>query len=136
MRLTTFIALIVLLSPITLFAGGTHYTAEILDFEFKGNDEFLMIIKQYETPYASGEKLKPQIVKIHLRHKTKECEKDVYLRAINTLISQFKKGGKFKFGIVGNGYLPIKGKTNEYQSNRLELLEEYDGKKAVYSFIN
>ena len=119
-----------------LYAGGSHYEAEILEFKTKGNDEFVMVLKQYTEPYGTSDNFKPRKIIIHLQYKSKMCKREDYLRAVNLLIEQFKKGGKFYFGVMANGYIPIAGKKNEYQSNRLEELEEYDGRKVVCSFAN
>lgn len=118
------------------FTGGTSYTAEIIDLGFKGNDEFVMKLKQYEKPYNPSEKIKPKVIIIHLRHKSKLSTKEKYIESINSLLSQYKKGGQFKFGIMAEGYIQIKGKKNVFQSNGLEIIEEYSGEKVVYSFKN
>jgi hypothetical protein len=64
------------------------------------------------------------------------ANKEDYLKAINGLIKQFKAGGKFYFGVLAEGYVLLDKKNNEYQSNGLKELEEYEGRKIICSFAN
>lgn len=116
-----------------LYAGGSHYEAEILDFKAKGNDEFAIVVRQHNDPYDSSADFKAREITIHLRHRTDKCKKTDFISAVNLLLVQFQKGGKFFFGVIGQGYVPIEGKKDEYQSNGLRELEEHDGRKVVFS---
>ena len=112
-------------------AGGHHFTAEIQDFQAKGRDEFVMTLMRYNHPW--NDKFTPAPAKIHLRHRMKSHSKRQYLDAINVLLKQFAKGGKFLFGIMGDGYDQISGREGEFQSNGLRVFKYDDGKIVVYS---
>jgi hypothetical protein len=60
--------------------------------------------------------------------------KEKYLAAIESLKAQAAKGGKFPFGIMSDGFEPLKGRRGEFQSNALCILKEFTGREVVYSF--
>ena len=135
-RLKFLIAIICISSIMhSSYAGGTSFTAEILEFIDKGNSEYKMVMLQYEKPYEPSQVIKPNKITIHLRHdplKFGNSRKE-YLECIKILQKQLTKGGKFKFGIIGPGYNPIEGENKEYQSNTLTVKEIYTGEKIVFS---
>ncbi len=123
-------------------AGGSHFEAEIVSFEPKGNDEYRLELTQYSLPYTPSEGMKPKTIVIHLRLKSELFGKNLpryatieeYRKAIASLQKQARVGGRFKFGIMASGYKKIEGKKNEFQSNALAIEEEHGGNRVVYSF--
>ena len=122
-------------------AGGGSFQAEILELSAKRNHEYRMVLLQFENPYGEDPE-KPKKLVIHLRFNPKRfpkprdpgISKEAYLKAIEILQAQFKKGGRFRFGIMANGYEPIPGKPGEFQSNALVYQKEHSGEWVVYSF--
>ena len=127
---------------ISALAGGDSFEAEILSFTDKGDEEYRMEIMQYSTPYGSDPAFKPYKIVIHLRFYAPAfgkkppsyASREKYSEAISSLKEQTKRGGRFHFGIMADGYIPIKGAKSEFQSNTLSILEEHGGRKVVYSF--
>jgi hypothetical protein len=138
------LALLILFIPATLIAGGDSFDAEILNFSPKGNDEFKMTLLQYTGVYGEKDPQEPRKLIIHLRYfprafgksRPSNLTRENYMHCISLLEKQLKKGGRFHFGIMAQGYKPIPGKKNEYQSNALAYLEEVTGAMVVYSFAN
>ncbi len=135
----SFFFILFTLFTITSKAGGVSYLFEIVNLESEGNNQYKLTLncKQKEADCGKTNKLI-----IHLRFNKsafgKSMPKDIslenYLGCISKLKEQYKKGGTFRFGFVGVGVVPKRGKKNEYQSNALAELEEHDGKIVIYSF--
>ncbi len=135
----TILSLFLFLMPTTSKAGGISYLFEIANLESKGNNQYKLTLKckQKEDDCSTTS----QIV-IHLRFNKSAFGKNMppqitlenYLSAISKLKEHYKKGSTFRFGLMGVGSIPIRGRKNEYQSNALAELEEHDGKVAIYSF--
>jgi hypothetical protein len=124
-----------------IFAGGDSFLIEIVSLTPKENGEYRMEFVQVGTPYGKKLEDDQKHVVVHLRYNKAMFKPDStyasqkkYDEAIAMLKSQAAKKGKSLFGIMAQGYLPIKGKANEYQSNALSIVEQADGKKVVYSY--
>jgi hypothetical protein len=142
MRTHIVILALVALSPLTTHAGGDSFVAEIVSLTPEAKDEYRLELVQYSPPYGGkGERLPAHFV-IHLRFSermfARTCPvcptKGKYLAAIESLKVQAAKGGKFPFGIMSDGFEPIKGRKGEFQSNALCILKEFSGREVVYSF--
>ena len=133
------LSLFLLFLPTISKAGGTSYLFEITNLESKGNNQYKLTLKCKEK---ESECAKTNQIVIHLRfnksalgkHMPSQITSENYSNCISKLKEQYKAGGSFRFGFMGTGIVPIRGKKNEYQSNALAELEEYDGKIAIYSF--
>lgn len=131
--------LVLLLLPTTSKAGGVSYLFEITNLESKGNNQYKLTLKCKEKEAECSNT--NQIV-IHLRFNKSTFGKNLpsditsenYSSCISKLKEQYKTGGSFRFGFIGTGIVPVRGRKNEYQSNALAELKEYDGKVAIYSF--
>ena len=98
-------------------AGGDAFTAEVLDFQPLGNDEYRIVLRQMTGLYGSDEVPAEPLV-IHLRHDDdvmRRVSKDVvsrekYLEAIELLKQQIAQSKTIQFGVVGGfggrGILP------------------------------
>jgi hypothetical protein len=134
--------LVLLLASFRVYAGGDSFDAEIVSLEPKGNEEYRLVMIQHSGPWIGGPESETRRITIHLRfhpatfednpHRLISLEK--YREAIASLQTQARKGGKFRFGLMGEGLARIPGKKDEFRSNALSVLEEHDGRKVVYSF--
>ena len=124
------------------FAGGSSFQMRITSFRATGDDQYIMKIEQLSDSYVfkeSSNKLRT----LHLRfspeklgNKSPHVTKENYLKAIEQLKADFKKGEPSCLGTMGKGFKKIWFRKNHWQSNALSILEEYDGKMVVYSFAN
>jgi hypothetical protein len=136
------LALALILCPLPAMAGGNSFLAEIVSLTSKAHDEYRLELIQYSPPYGGQGGGLPAHMVVHLRFKqsmfTRDCPvcptKEKYLAAIESLKAQAAKGGKFPFGIMSDGFEPIKGRKGEFQSNALCILKEFTGREVVYSF--
>jgi hypothetical protein len=142
MRARLTLAVLIFLCPLAAVAGGGSFLAEIVSLTPKANDEYRLELISHSAPYSGKGNGAPAHIVIHLRFKqrmfTRDCPvcptKEKYLAAIDSLKAQAAKGGKFPFGIMSDGFEPIKGRKGEFQSNALCILKEFDGREVVYSF--
>jgi hypothetical protein len=124
-------------------AGGDSFPVEIVALKAKHNGEYLMEFIQHGAPYGYALKNGPQRVIVNLRFDESSFGKETaltsrrkYEEAIALLKQHAKKKEKTMFGVIAQGYLPIKGKKDEYQSNALAILKQSDGKLVVFSFAH
>ena len=124
------------------FAGGSSFQMKIKSFRATGDDKYIMEIEQLSDSYVF-ENSSNKHRTIHLRfspqqpgNKPHAVTKEDYIKAIDQLKADFKKGEPSYFGTMGTGLKRILFKTNEWQSNALSIIEEYSGKMVVYSFAN
>lgn len=111
-------------------AGGDYFTAEVLDFQALGNDEYRIVLRQMTPLYGSDGVLTDPLV-IHLRHDEAAMRrgfrevvtKEQYLAAIELLKRQIAQSAIIQFGFWGSGVMPIDGKPGEFQSNSLTIEE-------------
>ena len=137
--LLSIFGLVLLLLPATSKAGGVSYLFEIANMESKGNNQYKLTLKCKEK---EAECSKTNQIVIHLRFNKSSFGKNMpgqitsenYSSCISKLKEQYKTGGSVRFGFMGTGIVPIRGRKNEYQSNALAELEEYDDKVVIYSF--
>lgn len=114
-------------------AGGDAFTAEVLDFQALGNDEYRIVLRQMTGLYGSDEVPAEPLV-IYLRHDEdtmRRISKNVvsrekYLAAIELLKQQIAQSTTIRFGIIGGmggGSIlpPIDGRPGEFQSNSLSI---------------
>ena len=118
-------------------AGGASFTAKIVKFEPEGKNRYRLVM---EWPNEKGGW---RSVVVHLRHNTTFWRNPPdfiseanYNRCVARLMTHHKRGERFPFGVMGTGLLPVKNKPNEYQSNTLSEMTEYNGRKVCYSFGN
>ncbi len=52
----------------TIHAGGSYFAAEIVEFSYKGNNEFQLILFQFNAPYTPKYFSPPKELTIHLRY--------------------------------------------------------------------
>jgi hypothetical protein len=123
------------------FAGGDSFLIEIVSVTPKENGEYRMEFVQHTAPYGKALEGNPKRVVVNLRYNegvfgagTAYASQQKYEAAINFLKAQAEKKIKGLFGVMGEGYLPIDGKDNEYQSDALQITEQADGQKVVFSF--
>lgn len=123
-------------------AGGSSFQMKITSFKATGGDKYIMEITQLSDSYMF-EKSSNKFRTIHLRfspkklrNKSPHITKENYLKAIEQLKADFKKGEPSYFGTMGTGLKKTWLRKNHWQSNALSILEEYDGKMVVYSFAN
>jgi len=121
------------------FAGGDSFPIEIMSLTPKDSGEYRMEFIQHGAPYGRNLEGGPQRIVVHLRYNetmfgagTTYASRENYESAIVLLKRQAEAKEKILFGVMGQGYLPIK--DNEYQSNALAIIEQADGKKVVFSF--
>lgn len=123
------------------FAGGDSFLIEIVSLTPKDNGEYRMELMQHGAPY--GRKLEggPKRIVVHLRYNktmfgsgTTYASREYYESAIVFLRKQAETREKLLFGVMGQGYSPIKDADNEYQSNALAIVEQVDGEKVVFSY--
>jgi len=123
----------VLLLVLSLFAstpavaGGDYFTAEVLDFQALGNDEYRIVLRQM-TPIYASDSMPTEPLVIHLRHDEALMRdvgsKEEYLAAIELLKQQISQSPVIQFGVMGgSGLTPIEGKPGEFQSNSLSIEE-------------
>ncbi len=98
---------------------------------------------QHGAPYVKTIEGEPKRVIAHLRYEesifgegTAYTSRQKYEEAISLLKDQAGKKEKSLFGVVAQGYLPINGTKDEFQSNALAVVKQADGKMVVYSFPN
>ena len=124
------------------FAGGSSFQMKITSFRATEDDKYIMEIEQLSDSYVF-EKSSNKHRTIYLRFSPEKLgnippkvTKENYIKAIDQLKADFKKGEPSYFGTMGTGLKRILFKTNEWQSNALSIIEEYSGKMVVYSFAN
>ena len=124
------------------FAGGSSFQMKITSFRATEDDKYIMEIEQLSDSYVF-EKSSNKHRTIYLRFSPKKLgnippkvTKENYIKAIDQLKAEFKKGKPSYFGIVGAGLKKIRFGKNEWQSNALSISEENGGKMVVYSFAN
>ena len=111
-------------------AGGDYFTAEVLDFQDLGNDEYRIVLRQL-TPLYGSDSVPTDPLVIHLRHDEAAmggasrdvASKEEYLAAIALLKRQIAQSTMIQFGFWGSGVIPIEGKPGEFQSNSLSIEE-------------
>jgi len=115
------------------FAGGFPVHVKIEAMEYKGNNEFKMVLSHVDGRLPSGIKENQPII-FHLRLKriwnkkiTHLSSRERYTKCINTLLTYFQKNEPFYFSTTINE--PIEGKVNEFQSNGLRLMYGIDRNK-------
>jgi hypothetical protein len=130
---------LLLLCPLAPVAGGDSFLAEIVSLTSKGDDEYRLELVPYSAQYGGKTNSLSRHIIVHLRFNrplfTHECPvcptKAKYLAAIESLKTQAAKGGKSPFGVMSIGFEPIKGRKNEFQSNALCILKEFNGREVV-----
>ena len=111
-------------------AGGYAFTAEVLEFQALGNDEYRIVIRQMPNP-GGNDLGAPDPMVVHLRHDedaTREVSKDFvskekYLAAIELLKQQILQSPIIQLGVWGGGLTPIDGKPGEFSSYSLSIEE-------------
>ena len=111
-------------------AGGDYFTAEVLDFQALGNDEYRIVLRQM-TPMYGSDNVPADPLVIYLRHDKDAMRrgfrevvtKDQYLAAIELLRRQISQSAIIRFGFWGAGIIPIDGKPGAFQSNSLTIEE-------------
>jgi hypothetical protein len=123
--------IILLFSPGMLMAGGDRFVAEIVSLDPlpPKPDEFRLVLRQFTEPYSGQKYAPPRLLTIRLRHNAESFgwlprartyyPREEYLECITVLKQQLARGKRIKFGVINNGYEPIKGSENEWQSNTL-----------------
>ena len=93
---------------------------------------------QHGAPYGRKLEGEPKRVVLHLQYNkaifgtgTAYASQKNYDAAIAFLKDQAENIGKKLFGVMAQGYLPIEGMENEYQSNALQIAEQADGKRVI-----
>jgi hypothetical protein len=134
------IAIVFAFCPLA-YAGGDSFLIEIVSLTPKENGEYRMEFIQHGAPYGKKLEGDPKRVVLHLRYNkamfgagTAYASQENYDAAIAFLKDQAEKKGKALFGVMAQGYLPIKEKENEYQSNALQIAEQADGERVVFSY--
>jgi len=130
------------LSHAIAFAGGDSFLAEIVSLTPTTQDEYRLEIIQHSPLSGVSDAGLPVHVVIFLRFNKRMfasvhsdyASKEKYLQAIDSLKKQSEKGGQFPFGLMSDGYVPIRGRKNEFQSNTLCIIKQHDGQMIVYSF--
>lgn len=124
-----------------LHAGGGSFPIQIVSLTPKEDGEYRLEFMQLEAPYSQKLAHGPKRIVVHLQYaKTlfppdyPHVSQEKYQAAIAMLKAQATKKEKSRLGVMAQGYLPIKGKDNEYQSNALSIFEQSDGKQVVFSF--
>ena len=139
----TVMALLVLAGK-NVLAGGGDFEAEILSFREMPDGTHEIEMMQYSNPWYSLDKeWQPKRILIRAKFKANAfigsrpdfVTKKRHNAAIRILKEQSKKGGIFHFGIYGEGWLPVKGKENTFQSYALSVLKTYDNRNVVFSII-
>jgi len=133
--------LLLFLFPAICKAGGDSFLFEIQSLQSKGNNQYKLTLKCLEEDANCG---RSNRMIIHLRFNKsafgkqpfRELTQENYLKCIEKLKEQTRKGGSFRFGFMGVGIYRISGKKDEYQSNGLAELKENDGNVTIYSFAN
>jgi hypothetical protein len=127
----------------SLLAGGDSFLIEIVSLTPKNNGEYKMEFVQHGAPYGKAFEGEPKRVIAHLRYEesifgegTAYTSRQKYEAAIAVLKDQAGNKEKGLFGVMAQGYLPIKGKKDEYQSNALAILKQADGKMVVFSYAS
>jgi hypothetical protein len=118
-------------------AGGVSFRAQLIQLRERGHGEYRAVLDLYQ-----GGK-KPKRFVLHLRYRPDilgrrpaEFSQQSYARCITLLKRHATKRDFFRFGLLGSGFVPKRGAKGEYQSNALAVMEEYDGKRLIYSMGN
>lgn len=106
-------------------AGGSAFTAEVLDFQDLGNDEYRLVLRQLTSLYVS-DSVPAKPITIRLRHDETamrdSVSKEEYVAAIALLRQQIAQSATIQFGVMGgSGLAPIDGRPGELQSNGLTI---------------
>ena len=124
-------------------AGGTSFQIEIVSLTPKENGEYKMEFVRPGALYGQSLEGGPKRVVVNLRYdessfgkETTHTSRQKYEVAIALLKENAKKKEKTLFGTIARGYLPVKGKKDEYQSNALAVLKQSDGQMVVFSFAS
>jgi hypothetical protein len=128
-------------------AGGTSVPVQILGLVRTASDEYLLTYKTLDGPEYEFEELpRNRVLTVHLRFsRLRYLTKGDFLtlakyrKAVAMLKDQVTGEQTVRFGRMGGGLCPIKGKTNEFDSDALDIYEEEVGptkmkQAVVYSF--
>jgi hypothetical protein len=110
-------------------AGGDYFTAEVLDFQDLGRDEYRLMLRQL-TPLYASEGVPTNPIVIYLRHDEAAIRrglrdavsKEEFVAAIALLKQQIAQSTTIQLGVMGgSGLAPIDGKPGEFQCNSLTV---------------
>ncbi len=135
---TILFALLMVAFPLSAFAGGTTYKAQLKSFLWEGEGNFKIELEFLEKPALADVKAGEAII-VKLRHEPvgllqkhlnrSNTTKQDFRKAINELLRLYRMKQPFSFGLMAGGLVPVTDEPGYFQSNALEVI---DG--VVYSF--
>ncbi len=141
------LVLVIALTASVAMAGGTSVPVTMLELEQTGNDEYILKYKTLDTEDYEFDNLpRNTVLTVHLRfsrllHIDTEgfLTIDKYRRAVELLRKHVLEKRIVRFGRMGRGLCPIKGRLNTYESDALDVYDEKDFKtkektEVVYSY--
>ncbi|MDH5178049.1 MAG: hypothetical protein OEZ39_16215 [Gammaproteobacteria bacterium] len=135
LALSTILAIL----PLTTFAGGDYFKAQVIEFSDKGKNQFKLKLNQLSQPFGKKHKGNREII-IHLQYMCplKKCDGEynkptlqTYNSGIKLLRNQIEASKYIKFGVMGRGYKLIDGTKNQYESRGLKIHND-----VVYSYYD
>ena len=132
-------SLIITILPLTAFAGGDDFKAQVIEFSDKGKNQYKLKFIQLSQPFGKKHKGNKEIT-VHLQYKCplKKCDGkynkptlQTYNSGIKLLRKQIESSKNIKFGVMGRGYKLISGTKNQYESRGLKIHND-----VVYSYYH
>ena len=121
-------------------AGGSSYNVKITSLKETAPDRYTLVF--HRVPSDEVKSTPPKIT-LRLRHNeycySKEHSSrftlDTYRKAIEELKAHAETKDIFPVGAMGGVWgIPVEGKKDEFWVQTIARVEEYDGKKVIYTF--